>query len=470
MIYVAGLLLALQFPVAQQGDGLSYQVPAGWDKAADPNSGVVSLTPPGLPLLRVVKVNVPPPEQFSGTAAQYHDDVVRRAASAGRLAEPPRSGSVGSFLTTRLHQIAPNGIHLWTTLYTARWSDRGQVILFASNAADVEQRYLAVVNAMVSGIALPQTVVAAPPPPTAGPATPSAPGAGSIGDYVYTIPAGWTRASSSQGIALHSPTSETGEICTLAMWPMMRSSGDLVRDAVAASRQLFSSYGTPTNGAATISRGVSAQGWAYVVLAQGLDMRGSIDPGPHLFGMVMVANLGDHVATISWLSKAQLYGSCFYYRRSDDLPEVWPRFFSTLQFRNWTASANGFDKGIAGVWESIGTSTGGGAAIQYTFTPVKRYAFMGVGQRYMDISRYEAAVWTSTAFGDGSYSLRGNELTLTPDRGGKPDVYFVRLEQVSSDGGRSWTEKLYMMSPSRNCNMNGCGDHDGDMGLTRRKP
>ena len=65
--------LCEQFPVAQQGTGLSYQVPSGWDRATQPNTGLVSLTPRGLPFRRVVKVNIPPPEQFSGTAAQVQN-------------------------------------------------------------------------------------------------------------------------------------------------------------------------------------------------------------------------------------------------------------------------------------------------------------------------------------------------------------------------------------------------------------
>jgi hypothetical protein len=106
--------------------------------------------------------------------------------------------------------------------------------------------------------------------------------------------------------------------------------------------------------------------------------------------------------------------------------------------------------------------------LQYAFTPAGRYAFIGVGQRYMALSRFEAAVWTSTTFGDGSYSVRGNELTLTPDRGQR-ETYLIRLEQESKDG-RNWTEKLYLMKPERVMHLDGSRVEDNEVGLARINP
>jgi hypothetical protein len=181
----------------------------------------------------------------------------------------------------------------------------------------------------------------------------------------------------------------------------------------------------------------------------------------------MVAKLGDRVATVSFLSKDQKVSGCYQYGYAF-YPEVWPRFFASLHFRNWTPPAgSGLAHKIQGAWESFGTSTGGGAALQYAFTPAGRYAFFGVGQRYMRLSRFEAAIWTSTTFGDGSYSLRGNELTLRPDSG-NPDLYFVRLEQVSQDGGRTWTEKLFMTQPVKNVTLDGPTIKDNEVAFERR--
>jgi hypothetical protein len=480
MIYAAGLLLALQLPAVQQGSGLSFQVPNGWEQATDPSTGAVSLVPRNLPILRACKVTILPPQQYGGTAEQYHDVLVARGMRNGRLLEPARAGSSGRFRFTRLHQVTPNGEQAWTTIYSARWSDRGQVIVFVATAGDIERRYLPAVDTMVSHISLPQTVAGsdqqpsapiAPPPAGAAPNSrqPTVPAAGGgLSDYVFTAPKGWTTMSAPDGILLKSPAAEGGETCVIALSPMTRSNGDPLTDANGAWSQLFAKFGVPDMGSTILSRGVSPQGWEYAVVRRGIARRGSIDPMPELFAMTLVAKLGDRIATISWFSRGPLYASCFVDKRPSDLPEVWPRFFASLQFRNWSgAPGSGLAQRVPGVWESIGTSTGGGAALQYTFTPAKRYAFMGVGQRYMSLSEYTAAVWTSTTFGDGSYVLRGNELTLAPDRD-KPEVWLIRLEQVSEDGGKTWTEKLFMTRPLKSCNMNGCADHDAEIGLGRR--
>jgi hypothetical protein len=214
-------------------------------------------------------------------------------------------------------------------------------------------------------------------------------------------------------------------------------------------------------------RGVAPQGWEYAVLRRGILW--PANPDAQLGGFIMVAKLGDRAAMVSFLSKDPKLSACYKYGYSFQ-PEVWSRFFAHLNFRNWTpTSGAGFAQRIQGAWESFGTSTGGGAALQYAFTPAGRYAFFGVGQRYMALSRFEAAVWTSTTFGDGSYTIRGNELTLRPDHG-DPDVYFIRLEQVSEDGGRTWTEKFFMMQPTRNVTLDGATMRDNEVAFERRNP
>ena len=65
--------------------------------------------------------------------------------------------------------------------------------------------------------------------------------------------------------------------------------------------------------------------------------------------------------------------------------------------------------------------------------------------------------------------IRGNELTLQPDRG-NPDQYLFRLEQVSEDAGRTWTEKLFMMQPTRVTTLDGAEVRDNEIALERRNP
>lgn len=184
--------------------------------------------------------------------------------------------------------------------------------------------------------------------------------------------------------------------------------------------------------------------------------------------MVVAAKLGDRVATVSWYSGGTLASSCFTHHNATDFPDVWPRFFGGLQFKSYgSAAGTALAKGLAGSWESIGTSVGGGAVNQYVFTPVGRYAWSGVGQRYMGLSRFETAIWTNTAFGDGSYTLDGNTLTMKSD-GGQSEVWLIRLERFSEDGGKTWSDKLYMMRPMSTCYLDGCRDKDSELALSRR--
>ena len=291
---------------------------------------------------------------------------------------------------------------------------------------------------------------------------------GAFGDYQFTVPDGWATYPQANGLWIASPELAGGERCTIGLWPMVPASGDLIADANRAFGQIFTGFQVrpvdPLNKFILV-RGTAPQGWEYAIVRIGIVHPQS--PDAQAGGALMAVRLGDRVALISFLSKDPRLSGCYQYGYLFH-PEAWPRFFASLRFRNWTAPpATELAKSIQGSWQSIGTSTGGGAALQYAFTPSGRYAFFGVGQRYMALSRFEAAVWTSRTFGDGSYVIRGNELILTPDRGDR-DVFFIRLEQVSDDGGRTWTEKLFMMQPVRTATIDGGGVHDNEVGFERR--
>ncbi len=470
------LLCATTQPLlGQAANGLSYAAPQGWSSLQDPQTGLASLTPPGLrpPLLCVITVFTP--EAFAGSGQAYHDEIVRRAISNARVVESPQPSSVGAFQVTTIHQQMPNGFQLWSRIYTARWADRGQVFILATNTPDLLSRFTPTADAMMSRIVVSTSPsqVANPPAVATTPATTAAEpprGGSAFGDYIYTVPDGWTTTPAGNGLWIASPPLGAGERCTIGLWPMAPASNDLFADAQQAWGRVFQGFTIrpedPLNKTVLV-RGVAPQGWEYALIRRGILW--PANPDAQLGGSIMVARLGDHVAVVSFLSKDTRLSGCYMYGYAFH-PEVWPRFFANLRFRNWTStSPTGLAQRIQGSWESFGTSTGGGAALQYAFTPAGRYAFFGVGQRYMALSRFEAAVWTSTTFGDGSYSIRGNELTLRPDRG-DPDVYFIRVEQVSEDGGRTWTEKFFMMQPTRSVNMDGATIRDNEVAFERRNP
>lgn len=294
----------------------------------------------------------------------------------------------------------------------------------------------------------------------------------SLSEYIYTAPQGWTTMQFADGIILRS---NNGENCTIGLYPIRPSSGDLYKDAVPVWGQVFRDFEVrPTMtfpSMPALIRGVSAQGWPYVMVKQGIALRGSPrDPlsEQQFFYFIMTAKLGNRVAAVWGLSKDPLVSACF----GRTLGDVWPRFFSTLQFKNWKPPAeNSFAQNVHSVWQSISTSSGGGAAHRYVFTPAGRYAELGVLQRYMRLSRTETAIWTSKTFGDGAYSISGNQISFKPDRG-KPETGFLRLEEISEDGGKTWKEKLYILTirePLQNCGQFRCANAEGDVAYERQK-
>ncbi len=158
-----------------QDSSLPYQVPDGWDRSQDPSTGLISISPRGLPFGRVCVITVFNPEAASSTAEAFHDEILKRAASNARVLEAPQRGSVGGFAVSAIHQLLPNGIQMWFRIYTARWSDRGQAFILAANAPDVAKRFAPVADAMMSRIAVPQLTVApsAPTSPVQPPTSPS---------------------------------------------------------------------------------------------------------------------------------------------------------------------------------------------------------------------------------------------------------------------------------------------------------
>lgn len=270
------------------------------------------------------------------------------------------------------------------------------------------------------------------------------PPAAGLADYVYTCPAGWATTNYPDGIVLSPPISNTGEKCTLTLWPMRKPGASLASDAVQAFREIFKAFVPKTSQYATrnsIIRGVSARGWEYFII------KNAIQPPSGNFqvvwGWVFVAGLGDRIAIISGISKDPLVSACF----GLNLTDVWPKFFYSLQFRSWNGSLppQQMMKKMAGVWIAA-TATAGD---RWVFAPNGRYASASAAQRYVATTTNEVLTITDAYFGDGSYALSGAGILLTPDNDKtNPKKGWFRLEQESYDNGNTWTDKLYLLRAS----------------------
>jgi hypothetical protein len=62
------------------------------------------------------------------------------------------------------------------------------------------------------------------------------------------------------------------------------------------------------------------------------------------------------------------------------------------------------------------------------------------------ISETELLQTTNAYFGNGAYTISGSTITLTTDSDrGNPTRGHLRVEQVSKDGGATWTDRLCLL-------------------------
>jgi hypothetical protein len=88
-------------------------------------------------------------------------------------------------------------------------------------------------------------------------------------------------------------------------------------------------------------------------------------------------------------------------------------------------------------------------ADQFTFSANGRYGGASASQNYDLMASGTVLTTTQGFFGDGAYTLNGNAITLTPDNHNKPtEQGWIRVEQETTDGGKTWTPYLYLLRTS----------------------
>lgn len=288
-------------------------------------------------------------------------------------------------------------------------------------------------------VALLATQAPAAPAAPALPAVPTIPG--SLDDYVYTIPASWTKTAYPDGIVYASPVYSTGERCQLSVFLMRRPGTDLLTDARRAYADIFqmdpfqyNAYPYPT---ATVTRGTAAAGWNYLVIQKSI--RGQVgDYGSLLGTRVLAAQLGDRVGIITTTGKDPEVSNCFGEIVHDD----WPLFFYTLGFKTWKGAApNAPARQLAGAWVTATASV----ADRYVFAANGRFASAAAAMTTTRISPTELLTTTNAYFGDGAYQISGNAIVLTRDTDkGHPLRGFWRVESDTQDG-QVWKDRLCLL-------------------------
>ena len=476
------LVLAL-FIAAQPGaaqEQLAFDVPRGSDRHPGPAERPrhVGATRPAPAQVGVISVYRP--EAFAGTAQDFHRLIVQPLDH-----QRPRAGihppaTVGALQVTNIHQQMPNGVQFWTRIYTGRWADRGQAIILITNAPDLLARFTPAADSMMSRIVVPQAVAAAPAPgqpqsaPATAPTNTASSGRGATGEqHVRRLRVPGTGGLDGQpagnwavgGLAART----LGR--TLHHRPVAHGAGEQrpVCDAQRAWAQVFSGLtirpDDPLNRTLLV-RALAPQGWEYVILRRPIVSPN--DRESSLGGTVMRREAGrsrrDHLLLLGDPPTA-----C---ATSTAIP-----FIPRCGRASLRASASGTGRvrrdGPAGESRAAGSRSAPAPAAGRP--PVRVHAgrplrLLRRGAALHGLSHFEAAVWTSRPSATGRTSSAATELTLRPDRDGDPDQFLFRLEQVSEDGGRTWTEKLFMMQPTKVITIDGPAMHDNEIALERRNP
>jgi hypothetical protein len=263
----------------------------------------------------------------------------------------------------------------------------------------------------------------------------------SVGLVTFTVQEGWTRTVYPDATVYASPVSGNGESCQLTVFPMRPAQTNLFDAALAIFREIFRTEpltGSPMPDAA-LFRGASPLGWDYVIVRK--SMGGDAGYFGALMGAILlVARVGADLGVVAATSKEPLPGMCF----GDMVGRSWAAFFHSLRFMRARSRAldTAWRQRLAGAWSSE-TET---AAHRYAFAPNGRYAGAAAVQHRTQRSNTEVMVTTDAHFGDGVYSVEGNAIAFTPDEGSGVTRRFFRLEQESPDRGRTWADRLCLLT------------------------
>ena len=430
---------------------LSVTIPPGWTK--NDSFGTVSFySPDSRPPQQFLRVQLST-EETTQSVSQRHATIIGNLSSAMRPGIAPQNGATGNFIWTRIEVQLPDGAQtiVW---YSAKAGSTYVAVMVETSSADLLARNLPAVDAMLARASL-KGASAAPgasnaprgnaPPGNAAVTAPGTLGMASLDEYVFTPPAGWAAQRLSDAIMLASPPSETNERCLIYMLPMRPASANLLQDAYNAFRDAWLRNfvlrnQTPAGFAfpESIVHGTSGQGWEYVIIRKGIAPPTSQESR---LGFVLVAKLDNRLAVISGVSKDPLVSACMGENRATT---VWPKFFYSLGFKSWPPQdqTQTMRKLLAGEWIAA-TATAGDLI---TFAGNGRFANAAAAQQY-HLGTNELITTTQAYFGNGSYTLRGNAITMKQDDG-KTTPGFFRIEQESKDDGRTWADAFYLMRTS----------------------
>jgi hypothetical protein len=257
-----------------------------------------------------------------------------------------------------------------------------------------------------------------------GGAAPSGP-SGAI-DVDFSIPAGYTSERNGQAIVIKPTTLDRNTPCVYGISPSRQSRGSLEADARAAILEALPGWQIKSEHYNAM-RGTAGDGWPYYWFRT--DVQQMSGPSmQYLSAMTMAFANGPARVGIVWGFGSP--GSCTL----DDLHFM--RLFHSLRPHGWTSDGGKtFARELqTGTWRN--TEYAGMA--QYKFLASGRYAFgQGTSVTFGNLETRTGSV------GDGSYALKGADLTLTPDS--RRGVRKFRARIYDEFNGGMWLRRLALL-------------------------
>ncbi len=318
-----------------------------------------------------------------------------------------------------------NGATALALLTTMSGYNKAMSILVISN----DQSYNDQLTAFYNSITMNKPTVVTKP----NNALPSAVSKG-VNDYIYSLPKGWTKEVLANEIVLHGPDKAS----VISMLPMQASSGDLEQDMQRIFWQVFDGWEAdkwnPDHHIYT--KGKAAAGWNYYKQELGIAKPGPDGKNIQAYGFVFLASINNQVAIIagSYVSGNNLL--------SEAVHPDWVVFFQHLGFKNYKSTGSSLPTDILGNWLT-GSNSG---VVTYTFAANGHFEDASAFSTSHDISQYRILEKTTSFVGDGTYSIKGNELTTVNAKTHIKRTALVRVFFQNQYG--QWLKKIGMLEAS----------------------
>lgn len=257
---------------------------------------------------------------------------------------------------------------------------------------------------------------------------------GSFDDYTYNLPPGWKSEKQNGSVVLRGPDGNS----VLTILPMRRGKGNLEADMQSIFWEVFDGWQVDRRNIDhhIYARGVSANGWAYY--RQELGISKTDNPDMEIYGFVFLADVAGKEAVIAGT-----------YVNSTDLlaersQEDWQLFYHSLDFKGYQKpKINPLSKALLGSWR-VGSYSG---MVTYDFAANGHYASGSAFSTSNRVDDYTIKETTTSFVGDGTWVLKGSELTLTNAKTGKVQTAKVRIfdEREFTD---EWITNLGLLQTS----------------------